>query len=305
MKNFLSCLFAVLLCIGCFASTAALADEVRQSPSEFVEDFMTNYYDYLFMGVPNDIDRYYSDMMSGADFEKMLAAAKKDGDTFKEHQSKFKYGRDERYDEHTVEEIVTSFPSYIRRWMTAFRYTKITMPREKLKYNIFIKSETKGADGLVYVSVDIGESSEYYGSMSQSGGTSGYYIALYDNGSEYYICDMSQEQGRLGEHKFEDFDSVRIILDTEAYVEYPYTYVTWPEIGLEKVSETVDTKEPVESEPTDIEATEPVQEKGTGEDALLPTAALVTIIGTAVIICLIIALCVILCRNGKENGKAE
>ena len=307
MKKIISCLFAVILCISCFASTAAFADEERQSPSDFVKDFMTDYYDYIFMGVSHDIGRHFSDMMSGADFEKMLAAAKKDGDTFKENQSKFKYSSDKRYDEHTVEEIVTSFPSYFRKSMITYRYWKIAIPREKFGYVVFIDNETKGADGLVYVDVSVNSSWEYYGEMEESGGTSGYYIALYDNGSEYYICDMSQEQGvsDVDRYKFEDFDSIRVILDYDKSAIYPDKIVSWPITEFEKVSETVDTKEPVESEPTDSGATEPVQEKGAGEDAPLPTAALVTIIGTAVIICLIIALCVILCRNGKENGKAE
>ena len=302
MKKILSCLFAVILCVGCFASTAAFADEERQSPSDFVKDFMTDYYDYVFMGVSHDIGRHFSDMMSGADFEKMLAAVKKDGDAFKKHQSKFKYSSDKRYAEHTVEEIVTSFPSYFRKSMITYRYWKIAFPREKLKYNIFINSETKGADGLVYVDVSVSSSLEGYGTMEEGGMSAGFYITLYDNGSEYYICDMSKEQGVYGvdRYKFENFDSIRVILDYDKSAIYPDKFVSWPITEFEKVSETGNTKEPVESEPTDIEATEPVQEKGTGEDALLPTAALVAIIGTAVIICLIIALFAVLSRREKK-----
>ena len=120
---------------------------------------------------------------------------------------------------------------------------------------------------------------------------------------ENFITNNNDARGVR--YKFEDFDIIRVILDDDKSAIYPDKFVSWPITEFEKVSETVNTKEPVESEPTDIEATEPVQEKGTGEDAPLPIAALVAIIGTAVIICLIIALCVILRRNGKENDKTE
>ena len=307
----LSCLIALVLCIGCFASTAAFADGERQSPSDFVKNFLVDYNDFVYMGVPHEIDRYYSDMMSGEDFEKMLAAAEKDGEIFMDHQSKFRYGSDERYDEHTVVEVVTSFPSYARNFMTANRLMKAGNLREKLSYTIFINSETKGADGLIYIEAEVSESFEYYGSGSGSGGSCGFYIALYDNGSEYYICDINNDNGgSFGVFKFEDFDSERYILNwEETSFRYPSRFGTWPDMSFINASGAVNVKEPVESEPTESEATEPVQEKGTGGNAPLPAASLVAACGTVVIICLIIALFAVLSRRDKKEigitGKGE
>ena len=307
MKKIISCLFAVILCIGCFASTVAFADEVRQSPSDFAKDFVSDYIEYTYLGISRDIGKRFSDMMSGADFERMVAAAKKDGEILVKHQSEFEYNhKDTNYENRTAEEIVTTFPTFIREWMTVVRQSEFAR-HEKLSFELEADNETNGTDGLVYVSLRGGIGWNYIGDGTDSASEVWYYLTLFDNGSDYYVCDFNDMHLGVIEERFESFNAIKLIRKSERMALYPYTDKSWPELDFEKVSETGNTKEPVESEPTDSGATEPVQEKGTGEDALLPTAALVTIIGTAVIICLIIALCVILRRQrqGKRQGEIK
>ena len=299
MKKKISCLFAVILCVGCFASTAAFADEVRQTPSEFAKEVVNDYIEYVCLGISNNVGEHFSDMMSGADFEKMVAAAKKDGDAFIKHQTEKSDGHtDYTYENRTAEEVVTTFPVFMRKWMSVERY-KHFGEYEKFSYTIWERDEVKGSDGLIYVTLETSRSYNYTDD-SDDGGAGGkfwYYIVLFDTGSEYYVCDIGDSRF-LGDLRFNTDDIAAEVIAYET--DKSSSDIEWPIRGRSKITQTDSENNNVESEPTESEPTEPAQEKGTGEDAPLPTAALVAVIGTAVIICLIIALFAVLSRREKK-----